>query len=64
MDIRLLLLALGVIAAMFGVVATRFGFPGFNKIAYVTLTLALLPLICRFHRKLHIICNVLPRDMK
>ncbi|KOC62939.1 Long-chain fatty acid transport protein 4 [Habropoda laboriosa] len=64
MDVRLLLLALGIIAAMFGVVATRFGFPGFNKIAQVALALALLPVVCRFHRKLYIICKVLPRDLK
>ncbi|KAK9295155.1 hypothetical protein QLX08_010436 [Tetragonisca angustula] len=64
MDVTLLLLALGVIAAMFGVVATRFGFPGFNKIAQVALALALLPVICRFHRKLYIICKILPRDLK
>ncbi|XP_017886848.1 long-chain fatty acid transport protein 4-like [Ceratina calcarata] len=64
MDVRLLLIVLGVISAMFGVVATRFGFPGFNKIAQVALVLALLPVVCRFHRKLYIICKVLPRDLK
>ncbi|PBC31305.1 Long-chain fatty acid transport protein [Apis cerana cerana] len=64
MDITLLLLALGVIAAMFGVVATRFGFPGFNKIAQIALALALLPVICRFHRKLYVIMKILPRDIR
>lgn len=64
MDIRLLLLILAIIGAMFGAVATRFGFPGFNKIAQIALAVALLPVLCRFHRKLYIICKVLPRDMK
>ncbi|XP_076753912.1 long-chain fatty acid transport protein 4 [Xylocopa sonorina] len=64
MDIKLLLLAVGVTVAMFGAVAARFGFPGFNKIAQVALALALLPMVCRFHRKLYIICKILPRDFK
>lgn len=49
---------------MFGAVATRFGFPGFNKIAQIVLGVALLPVLCRFHRKLYIMCKVLPRDLK
>ncbi|XP_029043272.1 long-chain fatty acid transport protein 4-like [Osmia bicornis bicornis] len=64
MDIRLLLLILAIIGAMFGAVATRFGFPGFNKIAQIVLAVALLPVLYRFHRKLYVICKVLPRDMK
>lgn len=64
MDVTVLLLALGVIAAMFGVVATRFGFPGFNKIAQIALALALLPVICRFHRKLYVMIKILPRDIR
>ncbi|XP_054014802.1 long-chain fatty acid transport protein 4-like [Hylaeus anthracinus] len=64
MDIRLLLLALGVIGAMVAAVASRLGFPGFNKIAQIFLALVLLPVLCRFHRKLYIICKMLPRDLR
>ncbi|XP_076231493.1 long-chain fatty acid transport protein 4 [Calliopsis andreniformis] len=64
MDIRLLLLTLGIIGAMVAIVATRFGFPGFNKIAQIILVLVLLPVLCRFHRKLYIIFKVLPRDIQ
>ncbi|XP_043252289.1 long-chain fatty acid transport protein 4-like [Colletes gigas] len=64
MDIRLLLLALGIIGAMVASVATRLGFPGFNKIAQIFLALVLLPVLCRFHRKLYIVCKMLPRDVR
>ncbi|KZC12231.1 PREDICTED: long-chain fatty acid transport protein 4-like [Dufourea novaeangliae] len=63
MDVKLLLLTLGIIGAMVATVATRFGFPGFNKIAQIFLALVLLPVLCRFHRKLYIIFKMLPRDV-
>ena len=63
MDIRLLLLTLAILGAMVATVATRLGFPGFNKIAQIILAVVLLPVLCRFHRKLYIICKTLPRDV-
>lgn len=64
MDVRLLLLTLGIIGTMVATVATKYGFPGFNKIAQIFLALVLLPVLCRFHRKLYIIFKMLPRDVK
>lgn len=64
MDVRLLLLILTVVGAMVATVTTRIGSFGFTRIAQIVLAAVLLPVLCRFHRKIYVILKTLPRDIK
>lgn len=56
----LVVLAIGLLMAA-GVI-TKFG--SYTRIAQITLAAILVPLICKYHRRIYVILRTLPRDIK
>ncbi|KAK0172573.1 hypothetical protein PV328_005876 [Microctonus aethiopoides] len=62
MDIRFACLVVAIAFLMAAGVVARIG--SFTRIAQITLATLLIPLFCKYHRKLYIIIRTLPRDIK
>ncbi|KAG7208409.1 hypothetical protein KM043_014641 [Ampulex compressa] len=64
MGVRALLVFLAVVGAMAAAVTASIGLPGFNRAFQLLLITLLLPILCRFHRRIYVILRTLPRDLK
>ncbi|KAK0179553.1 hypothetical protein PV327_005295 [Microctonus hyperodae] len=62
MDIRFACLVVAIAVLMAAGVVARIG--SFTRIAQITLATLLIPLFCKYHRKLYVIIRTLPRDIK